>query len=69
MFLLSKPVLSLYFVAEINLLKKRTSVFTRRNCDEISKDNHNGVYDIFTGTTIIQAYCEINKVGPNWMVN
>ena len=47
---------------------ERTAITTRRNCDDMPSGSGDGVYDIFTGSTIVQAYCEFEKEGQNWMV-
>jgi len=48
-----------------------TSASPARNCDDIFVDiSHiDGVYEIFTGETFIQVYCEFQPDDHNWLVS
>ena len=50
---------------------KRTVVFSAKNCDVIHAHGYStdGVFGILTGDSFVQAYCEFDREGQNWMVS
>ena len=52
------------------LLNNSTSK-TASNCDVFHEMGFStdGVFEIFTGDSLVQAYCEFDREGHNWMVS
>ena len=49
----------------------KTVSFAAKNCDVINAHGYStdGVFGIFTGDSLVQAFCEFNREGHNWMVS
>jgi len=59
------------FADDLKYLMTRAATMSLRNCDDIFNDGerNDGVYEIFTGFSYTQAFCEFNRENYNWMVN
>ena len=53
------------------VLIKVTATKTGKNCDDFHEIGYSsdGVFGIFTGDSLVQAYCEFDREGHNWMVS
>ena len=57
------------FAEEVKLLKDIAKRL--RNCDDVYSEGHRSsrIYNIFTGKRIVEAFCELEQVGNNWLVS
>ena len=61
-------VVSLCFAEEVKLL---TDIAKKvRNCDDVYGEGHrfSRIYNICTGKRVVEAFCELEQVGNNWLV-
>ena len=61
-------VSSLLFAEDVKLLKEITK--KAQNCDDVYGKGYRSsrIYDIFTGKRFVEAFCELEQVGNNWLV-
>ena len=60
--------LTIFFAEDVKLLKGITK--QAQNCDDVYGKGHQSsrIYNIFTGKRLIEAFCELEQVGNNWLV-
>ena len=60
-----------YFAEDIKMVTDVVAALAPKNCDDLVRLRPkavDGVYDVSTGRSIIQTYCEFDENGFNWMV-
>ena len=59
------------FIENIELLIKTAATKTAKNCDVFYEIGYStdGVFGILTGDSSVQAFCEFDQEGYNWMVS